>query len=75
MVYKPVLVEALIVQLSVEALIGAILHGFARCDELKRDAVLIGPRVESSPSKLGSIADQNASRVTGLPCGVAGAQA
>ena len=49
--HKPVLVEALVAKLAVEALDEAILDRFARPDEIQPDTAPVRPGVQSSSGK------------------------
>ena len=52
---KPVLVQALIPKLAVEAINTCILDRLSRWDAMQRDPMLIGPRVQGVPCELRSV--------------------
>ena len=58
--HKPVLVEALVTKLTVEALDNAILDRLSRPDEIQPNPMAIGPRIECSAGKLGSVVHHQA---------------
>ena len=59
---KPVLVEAFIAKLAVEAFHVGVLDRLARANETQRDAVSVGPRIERASGKLRSVVDDDAPR-------------
>jgi hypothetical protein len=61
---KPVLVEALLAELAMEAFDVAVLHRSAGCDEVQCDLVLISPLVQSPGGELCAVINDNR---TGMP--------
>src|SRR5512139_3352955 len=60
---EPVLVEALVAELAVEALDVAVLHGFARLDEQMPDVMLDRPGDESPAGELRPVVGSYRGRV------------
>lgn len=67
---EPVLVQALVAELAVEALDVAVLHGAARLDQQMRDAVLLGPRDEGATGELGAVVGTHGARIAAEPGGL-----
>jgi len=66
---EPVLIEALIAELAVEALDVAVLHGAARLDQQVRDAVLLRPGDEGPAGELWPIVGTQGARIAAEPGG------
>src|ERR1017187_6094949 len=56
---KPVLVEAFLAELAMEAFDVTVLHRPSWCDEVQCDLVLIGPLVQSLRGELGAVINDN----------------
>jgi hypothetical protein len=56
---EPVLVEALVPQLAVEALDEGVLHRLARLDEVQPHPSLVGPGIQRLPGKLWAVVDDD----------------
>src|SRR6188768_2464857 len=67
--HEPVLVEALIAKLAIEALDESVLGGLAGLNEVQSHLVLIGPSVEGLANELRAIVSDDAAGVPTLRCG------
>jgi hypothetical protein len=61
-IQEPVLIQAFIPELSVEALDERVLRWLATLDEVQRHLILIGPLVHDPAGELGPVVDLNGSR-------------
>ena len=59
---EPVLIQALVPKLPVEALDVRVLDGLTRLDELQRDAGISGPHIEGIAAEFGAIVERQARR-------------